>query len=54
MEKPSLEAILKLAEELGIKVEMNSDKPGMYIIQDDGTEKKAEFEDIFPDFFETE
>jgi hypothetical protein len=44
--------IIEIARQLGIEVEANSDRPGMFIIDENGNKKEATFEDLFLDLKE--
>jgi hypothetical protein len=37
-----------------LKVEFNSERPGMFIVDEDGNEKEVTMEDIFPELRELE
>lgn len=41
-----LKDVLKLADKLGIEYELDSDNPGVFIANSDGTEKEFTIEDI--------
>jgi hypothetical protein len=44
--------MIEIARQLGIEVEVNSDRPGMFVVDKDGNEKEATFEDLFPELKE--
>jgi hypothetical protein len=41
--------MIEIAHQLGIEVEVNSDKAGIFVVDENGNEKELEFEDIFPE-----
>jgi hypothetical protein len=38
---------IETAKQLGIEIEFGSDRPGMFIVDENGNEKEVTFEDIF-------
>jgi hypothetical protein len=49
-----IQKFVKTAKQLGLKVEFNSERPGMFIVDEDGNEKEVTMEDIFPELRELE
>jgi NADPH-dependent glutamate synthase beta subunit-like oxidoreductase len=45
---------IETAKQLGIEIEFGSDRPGMFIVDENGNEKEVTFEDIFPELKELE
>lgn len=49
-----IQRFVETAKQLGLKVEFNSERPGMFIVDEDGNEKEVIMEDIFPELRELE
>jgi hypothetical protein len=45
--KFEINKMIEIAKEMGIEVELNSDTPGIFVVDENGNEKEVEIEDIF-------
>jgi histidinol phosphatase-like PHP family hydrolase len=47
--KFEINKMIEIAKEMGIEVELNSDTPGIFVVDENGNEKEIEIEDLFPE-----
>jgi hypothetical protein len=47
--KFEINKMIEIAKEMGIEVELNSDTPGFFVVDEKGNEKEIEIEELFPE-----